>query len=483
VSIRYRLTLLNLAVLCGALALFSTIIYALLAWNLDREITESLQQQYTQIDASTNRFLIVPGPAGQQLLVPNQRPDTFSSEELDVFVQIAQLDGVIPEGGRSSNLRDLQLPLDEATLRVVRDGETILAREVVVGGRRMRLYSGPMYAPIDRRRVVVGVIQVARSLERTEATLNLVRLLLGVAGLGSLLVAGVAGWVASGRALAPLKRLTRAVREIGTTRDLSQRVPSNGRADEVGHLALTFNEMLAELQAAQNGLATSLETQKRFLADASHELRTPLTTIRGNVEMLRRFAAVTDGDREAALADIDSEAERMSRLVNQMLSLARADTTQPAAKEPLDLAPIVEESARQLALLARAQGLTTVAAPIESVRVLASPDAVRQLLLILIDNAIKYTPAPGEIRLSLTRTETQAIVEVGDTGIGIETDKLPHIFERFYRADPARAGEGGGLGLAIARGLVGALNGQIEVASTPGQGSTFRIALPRLSGE
>jgi signal transduction histidine kinase len=477
-SIRLRLALWNVAILLSALLLFGISLYAFLAWRLDKDIDESLAQQYSQIRDSTNFDFSRDPTSGEPVLVTNLRPDAFGSDELDVYVQIARLNGSIPPWGRSSNLGNRFLPLATDVLTAVKGDQTVPEREVIVDGNRLRLFSGPLYVRSERGSTIIGVIQVARSLERTEATLTLLRVLLIGGGLMTLLIAGVASYALSGAALAPLDRLTQAARDIGAARDFSRRVKHTGPDDEVAQLAGTFNEMLVQLQAAHNSLAAALDTQRRFVADASHELRTPLTTIRGNVGLLRRAIDLDPNDRDAALADIDSEAQRMGRLVNQMLSLARADASLTLNQQSTDLDPIVHDVGRQLLLLANARGLTATTEPVEPLRVIGNPDALKQLLLILVDNAVKYTPAPGSVRLSTRRSGDEAEILVSDTGIGIAEQDLAHIFDRFYRADTARSGGGAGLGLAIARWLVDAHGGRLLVESRPGAGSTFRVLLP-----
>ena len=473
-SMRVRLTLWNLAILICTLLLFGVSLYAFLAWSLDKEITDSLPQQYNQIRDST---IFVRSPFEPELRT-NLDPNTFASEDLDVYVQIARLDGEVPAGGRSANLGDIELPLSPEVLAAVREGNTIAEREVVVNGHRMRLYSGPLYFRAERGPLIIGLVQVARSLAPMETTLTQLRFLLIGGGAFSIIVAAVASFLLAGAALRPLDRLAQAARCIGISRDFSRRVEHTGPGDEIGQLSHTFNEMLGQLQAAHNNLATALEAQRRFVADASHELRTPLTTIRGNVGLLRRVSEVTPEDRVAALADIESEAERMARLVGQMLSLARADAGQALRLQPVDLDVVVLEVGRQMALLASERGLVATTGRVEPARVNGDHDALKQLLLILIDNAIKYTPAPGSVRLSLTLADGWAIVEVEDTGIGIGEKELPHIFERFYRADPARSGGGAGLGLAIAKWIAWSHQGSIAVHSEPGRGSVFTTRLP-----
>ena len=253
----------------------------------------------------------------------------------------------------------------------------------------------------------------------------------------------------------------------------------------MGRLAATFNDMLdrlqsayAALQSANRRLEAALESQRRFVADASHELRTPLTTVRGNASLLRRFDALSPEDRQDAVAQIGAEAERMSRLVNDLLMLARADAGQLLERKPVALAPLIDDVAHQARVLAGGKlSVSVLRLGNVDAEVRGDADALRQLLLILVDNAIKYTPAGGSVTLGLRVEQTganqqTARITVIDTGAGIPREDLPHIFERFYRADRARRAGGTGLGLAIGKWIAEAHGGTISVESSPGAGST-----------
>jgi signal transduction histidine kinase len=232
--------------------------------------------------------------------------------------------------------------------------------------------------------------------------------------------------------------------------------------------------MLTELQAAYQQVEQSLQTQQRFVADASHELRTPLTTLRGNIELLQRQPPISPADEADVLADMGEESERLMRLVNDLLVLARADAKQPLRRETIQLTPLLEDICQQMRRTAPSRTLTCDISADLTMR--GDPDAMKQGLLILLDNALKHTPPQAEIALRATTAEEQVNISLSDTGPGIKPTLLPHIFDRFYRGDTARTGTSTGLGLAIARELVEAQKGTLTVESKVGQGTTFRLA-------
>jgi two-component system OmpR family sensor kinase len=232
--------------------------------------------------------------------------------------------------------------------------------------------------------------------------------------------------------------------------------------------------MLGQLEALYARLAASVDAQQRFVADASHELRTPLTIIRGNIDYLQR-AGKYDAD---ALADVASEAERMSRLVEELLTMARSDQGQAPALTVIALGPIVTEAAHKAGLLPReAVFESDLPEALDRVMILGNAEWLLRVLLILLDNAFKYTPQ-GLVTLRAGRQGSGVVIQVADTGVGIPAEEVPHIFERFYRADRARSRGGAGLGLAIARWVSGLHGGKLSVESEVGAGSTFSLWLP-----
>ena len=283
------------------------------------------------------------------------------------------------------------------------------------------------------------------------------------------------GFVAYGiatRAMRPVRSVTKAAQQIALG-DLQQRVPVPVSRDDIHTLALTFNEMAAKLDAA-------FSQQRRFVADASHELRTPVAVIRSMTDVALAGEPSTE-EYAAALREVNAEAERLGRLINTLLGLARADDGRlRQERETVRLDLLTTDVADSLAPLAQEHGLTLALVRNDEARVLGDTAQIIQILMSLTENAINYTPSGGLINLSVAVEGALAKVRVSDTGIGIAPEDLTHIFERFYRADPARArvAGGNGLGLALAQEFAHAHGGDISVLSRVGQGSTFIVTLP-----
>jgi signal transduction histidine kinase len=302
------------------------------------------------------------------------------------------------------------------------------------------------------------------------------RLFLIAGALLSLLGAGALSWLVAGRALRPLDEMASTAEDIGRTQDLSRRLPAIPVNDEVGRLQRSFNLMLRQLEDAYLRLRSALTAQRRFVADASHELRTPLTTIRGNVGLLLNRDDITGEDRSAALQDISSESERMSRMVQDLLTLARADAGYHLEKFPVDLRPIVEDVSRQAQKIQPARNVELLNGQPSIIQ--GNADAIKQLLWILIDNAVKHTQDGGRIQVRMEPRNAWTSLVVSDDGPGIPQQDLERIFERFYQSDTARTGEGTGLGLAIARWIVREHGGRVFAANNPQGGARFTVELP-----
>src|SRR5438132_1332415 len=305
-----------------------------------------------------------------------------------------------------------------------------------------------------------------------EQLLSTIALILPLGLVAALLMGS---WIAR-RALAPVDRIITEVREITDGRSLHRRLAEPMVKDELGRLTETLNQMMTRLER-------SFAALRRFTADASHELKTPLTVLRGGVER----AITTPGlpqDTLATLEETLQEIKRMTELVEALLTLARADEgIAPLHREPVDLREIVEEARETGELLAEEAGVRMeMTTPAEPVVMSVDATRIRQLILNLVTNAVKYTPAGGSVRLQLGPANGKLTLSVADTGIGIAPGDLPHIFDRFWRADSARTrtGErpGAGLGLAICKWIAEAHGGKIDVVSRPGRGTTFTVTLP-----
>jgi heavy metal sensor kinase len=288
-----------------------------------------------------------------------------------------------------------------------------------------------------------------------------------------LLLAALGGYWISRRALAPVEKIIGDARRIGVT-SLSERLTVSDTGDELERLADTLNEMLARLEA-------SFQRVIQFTADASHELRTPISVMRTNAEITLRKPR-TEGEYREALSQILGETENLSRLVEQLLDLARADSGAAAlAMTRTNLSEALQKASRQAQVLAEQKELKiTAELPEQPVWVQGDAAALERLFLISLENAVKYTPSGGHVDVRLKSQDSFAITEIRDSGIGIAANDIPHIFERFYQADPSRSRENGGhgLGLAIGRWIAQTHGGDISVESEISKGSLFQIRLP-----
>ncbi|MCC7371022.1 MAG: HAMP domain-containing protein [Chloroflexi bacterium] len=337
--------------------------------------------------------------------------------------------------------------------------------------RRVLLLIVPMPSPEDG---VVGTVVLARSLELVDAVQGRLLWALVAVVVIAVVVGGTLGLRATREALRPLDRVIHVARAIEAGQ-LDERLRPT-KHDEIGALGIALDTML-------DRLAGMVASQRQFVADAAHELRTPLTALGGMVEMLQMGADRGDPNTVRRMLDTMSrEIDRLSRLVADLLTLSRLDAEQPLHPGPVDLPALLSEVAIQTDVLAKGQ---EIAVEVERpATVIADADRLKQVLLNLTANAIRFTSAGGQIVLGLTTDDGKAIVTVSDTGSGIAPDLLPRVMDRFVRGDASRARStgGSGLGLAIASAIVEAHGGTIEIASTLGQGTTVTISLPRTEG-
>jgi len=467
VSIRLRLTLVYTVILAITLAGLGGVLYG-------TQLQSMVLAEERGLDAIADRMVErletgSPPPQDLRPFPPDEHDERIGERRFGIPVTYWQISGVDGQTvGRSPNLEDVTLPLDDRARAAALEGER-WSGPVRLGADRLLVLTAPVVVDGE----VSQFITVAHSLSGQDEYLATMRRNLLVGSGVAVAVAFVCGWVLSGLALRPVDQITRTAQAIGTERDFNRRVRYKGPEDEIGELATTFNAMLGELEAAY-------EQQQQFVADVSHELRTPLTTIRGNLELLRRDPPVSEEDREEVLDDMSSESERMIRLVNDLLRLARADARQSLRAEVISIEPLIEDVCRQARLLDPARSISC--GPLPDVDALADRDGLKQILLILVDNALKHTKGP--IAVGVSSGEGRVSIRVEDTGPGIPAGELPHVFDRFYRGHASGSGQakGLGLGLPIAKALIEAQGGAIEIQSDVSRGSLFSISLP-LAGD
>ncbi len=358
------------------------------------------------------------------------------------------------------------LPVDADSLQAAQAYLTSFASQIVTSTQEaVRFYTAPLIQN-DR---LIGIVQVGETLIHVQQALE--RLLAGLLISGPLLiaVAALGGLFLASRALTPIDMITRTARHLAEdSADLSARLNLPPTDDEVGRLAATFDAMLARLES-------NFKREQQFTADASHELRTPLAAMQAILSVIREERR-TPEDYEAALADLAEETNRLRNLTGDLLRLARGYGARPPLRERVDLSTLINDVADSMSPLAEAKGLTLASTVPNGLMTIGDSDDLIRLFVNLLDNAIKYTEQ-GHIDVAGSRNTTDLQIKITDTGSGILAEHLPHIFDRFYRADTARTSSGAGLGLAIALDIARAHGGSIEVQSSVGQGTTFTVTL------
>jgi heavy metal sensor kinase len=466
-TLRHKLTLYYLAILTAILLFFGFAIYAYLSHSLVTTIDQSLDEQAKKFELmvkkSTTETGVDPESSGDES--PNAETLNLTPQLLQVIDdkgKIKDETSVYLHTELTVNINGLsRLPMQQTVYDTVR---TLNGEEFRIATRRGKGYDGMDF-----------YVRVGQSLSALQRARWRLLLILGIAIPLALLLGSYGGWALANQALRPVDELTRTAENI-SARDLTERVPVPAQNDELSRLAVTFNAMIARLQAA-------FERQKQFTSDASHELRTPLAVMRGEIELALRRERRPE-EYQQTLASALEEVVRLSRLVEDLLMLARADAGRVELHcEPVELRELCANITDYISPLAeqRAQTLR-FDAPDTTVTIHADQQRIKQLLLNLLDNAIKYTGEGGAITLTLKAENHEAILTVTDTGRGIPTEDLPHVFERFFRRSAKtadRTASGSGLGLSIVKWIVDAHAGQIDVQSESGRGTTFAVRLPQ----
>jgi len=456
-SLRSRLTLLYSSLVMGILLVFGSAVYLMVSVLLVDYVDNQLEVTVNNILAFTK-------------FNPLSSDDFLDSPDLDitanVYVQIWRRDGELDTA--TPNLVNFRLPLDPDHL-----GTTYTVyHENRINGVHLRILNVPLI--VEGRSI--GTLQAAASLDLVDTARDVLLYIMGIGAILAALFAAFGSWLAVGRALAPLETITETAEQINRADDLARRIPYEGpKEDEIGSLIEAFNQTLERLE----NLFTS---QQRFLADVSHELRTPLTVIKGNVDLMRRMNELD----EESLSSIDQESGRLTRLVGGLLLLAQAESGSVSLNmKAVELDTLLLEVFQEMRVLA-GEKVKLKLTEIDQVQVNGDRDRLKQVFLNLISNAIQYTPQGGDVFLSLGIVAEQARIIIRDTGPGIPAEDLPHIFERFYRAEKSRTRgktSGFGLGLAITHWIIEKHGGRIEVDSKEGQGTTFCIWVPLISDQ
>jgi heavy metal sensor kinase len=455
-SIRLRLTLWYILLLAVILAAFSAGIYLTLRHNLYANLDDAVRNRATVL------LDVMQYENGRPTLAGRVASNDPNQGESFVRVFDASRQVTFDNSAAAGSL-----PVDGTAIERALAGKTS-SRSVTLGSDGFRVRA----VPVELGGQVVGVLEIGQPQTDVSDTLQTLLLILAAAYPATLIVAGFGGVFLAGRALSPIDGLTRLARRI-SAEDLGQRLDLQLPNDEVGRLARTFDDMIARLDNA-------FRRQRQFTADASHELRTPLAAIKGQVEVTLSKERSAGGYREVLQA-VNEEVDRLIRLVVSLLTLARADAGQiPLALEPVDLAELVAGAVEQVRPLASQRGVELSVASGPEVTLQADEDLLLQLLLNLLDNAVKYTQSGGRVTLAWDIRGGQVELSVHDTGPGIPSEHLPHVFERFYRVDEARSRDAGGvgLGLSICRWIAEVHGGSISVESEAGKGSAFAVRLP-----
>lgn len=456
--IRTRLTLSILVILA-----ISMLTFVLTTLIIAHSLLQNLDEKRLRQNVSSLSVVLAQESKTSTSLMSDQL-NAFSSS--DVYLQYQDQQGKPLASSR--NLGKLILPLSQ--LRHALATNTV--QSTTIGNSSFLMYGQPITSDGKIRGYLIAAYLVDDDDQNEIFTLMYSGVFV------TLTLIAVLVWLLVRRTLRPLERLADTAAHIALTSDHALRLQTDGRPDEINSLAQTINSMLQSLEEAYQQVQAVNDLQRRFLADVSHELRTPLTIMLSSLDLMKKEQGSDPEFQVNALENIHTEAERMARLTTRLLMLARTDTSAPFVRKPLLIADIVGEVYRQgcppdRQIIMECQGLETL----DDAAISGNADYLKQVFLILLENACKYTPDGGKVTVIGERKERELSITIADTGTGIAQEDVPRLFERFYRAQNARGKSGMGLGLAIAHGIIEQHGGTIKVESAPGQGSRFTVSL------
>ena len=462
-SISFRLVLWYSLLLTGIFTALFALLYLSVGLFLQNDMSQSQLRRAQQI---ANTLLATPNLADKERVAARAK-EWFEPESNDRFIRITRLsDGNLiyasgPPADGSFDPEDVPpLPFSP---------KPDFSRQIHLPGDKTLLVTAMKYTSPDHRRYQ---IEFGALLDPVKAMLNHLFLQLALGLPLAIVIVTIGGYLLVRQALAPVEQITRAAERI-TQHNLTDRLPVTNTGDELERLSTSLNRMIARLEDA-------FQNSKRFVADASHELRTPLTILRGELENMAEDPHLGLEWRERA-ASLLEETEQLGKIVEHLFTLSRLDSGEAQTDwSSFDLAELAKTTAEQMNLLAEDKGISIACEAGQPVTVEGDPTRLKQVVVNLLDNAIKYTPRNGAIQLRIRAVNGHAILEVEDNGIGISANDLPHVFERFYRVDQARSddSEGAGLGLAIVKSICTAHGAEVDVMSVPTLGTRFRVKIP-----
>lgn len=455
-TLRVRFAVWTAGLFLVVLTGFSTYVYISLARGLYAERDDSLTLNASQFIASLHI-------EGEQIIISDsfqENPENAGLREQGYTIQIfnSQAELLQTFGVYHELLPRVSSAISSPFFSTSKDSST---------GIDIRVYT----TPVVENGQLIAILQVAQSLEDIEATLQRLLLILLVSVPLLVFISGLSGYWLAARALRPIDQITGMARRI-SAEDLSARLNIPNTNDEVGRLAETFDNMLSRLEE-------SFQRERQFTSDASHEFRTPLTVMKAVLGRIRKKPR-TSKEYQQALEELSEEVDRLETLTEELLHLARSDGRKDPAFEAIDLSTLVEDVSDAMYPLMESKGLSFTRQIEADLCLRGDSDDLIRLFVNLLDNAIKFTEQ-GEIRLTAGLQDNVINIVISDTGRGVDTRHLPHIFDRFYRIDESRTTPGSGLGLAIAKDIVQRHQGRIEVSSTLNSGSVFTVLFPSIS--
>jgi heavy metal sensor kinase len=464
-TVRARLTLWYVTALAAVLIVVGGLIYVLLARALYARVDDNLRS-VMQIAMTSLANDLAEGQDTEDAARSTAKELASRQQMLAIYDADGRL---LADEGRERSLEIVlpaldQVPSDDELLRTVVEKKDDDDRHRLAFRRVTIAPSGTRY-----------VVAIGNDLERTDEELESLRRILGYVVPMALVAAGFGGWFLARHSLSPVVAMAERARRIGVE-NLGERLPVVNPRDELGQLAATFNELLARLEA-------SLTQQRQFMADASHELRTPVTTARTAAAVALQQSHREEHDYRQSLEIIEQQTTRLSRIVDDMFTLARADAgNYPVQHTPMYLDEVVDEVVRAARVLASSRDVAVEAVTVPSSPFTGDEDLIRRLIVNLLDNAIRFAPRDTSVRAQLDRGADGYAISISDRGPGIPAEYQPHIFERLYRGDTAsgraRPDGGAGLGLALARWIANVHGGDVTLAQSSEAGTTFVVSLP-----